>query len=81
MDINRAKEIAASPIMEDVKYNGTQVYIQHVDEEKGTARIYSLAEPDQEIEVPLRSLIEQSSTMGMEVDQVACRVSDMDSEG
>jgi small acid-soluble spore protein H (minor) len=76
MDVNRATEIAASPIMADVSYNGIPVYIQHVDEEKGTARIYSLAEPDQEIEVPVRSLAEPSSMMAMEVDQVACRVSD-----
>ncbi|WP_336775747.1 H-type small acid-soluble spore protein [Paenibacillus sp. MMO-58] len=75
MDINRAKEIAASPVMEDVKYNEMQVYIQHVDDARETARIYPLSNPEQELEVPVRSLVEQSSTMGMEVDQVACRAS------
>ncbi|WP_127531594.1 H-type small acid-soluble spore protein [Paenibacillus kobensis] len=76
MDINRAKEIAASPVMEDVKYNGVPVYIQHVDEAKETVRIYPLAEPDQEIEVPVRSLTTPSSTVAMEVQQMACRNSD-----
>lgn len=76
MDINRAKEIAASPVMEDVKYNGVPVYIQHVDETKETVRIYPLADPDQEIEVPVRSLATLSSTVAMEVEQMACRVSD-----
>ncbi|GMK40769.1 hypothetical protein PCCS19_38250 [Paenibacillus sp. CCS19] len=76
MDINRAKEIADSPTMEDVTYNGVPIYIQHVDETKETARIYPLAEPEQEIEVPVRSLVETSSTMAMGVDQMACRVSD-----
>ncbi|WP_442956102.1 H-type small acid-soluble spore protein [Paenibacillus sp. MMO-177] len=75
MDINRAKEIAASPVMEDVKYNGKQIYIQHVDDANETARIYPLTDPEQELEVPVRSLVEQSSTMGMEVDEVACRAS------
>ncbi|MCM3629650.1 H-type small acid-soluble spore protein [Paenibacillus glycanilyticus] len=79
MDTNRAIEIANSPIMADVKYNGVPVYIQHVDEAQETARIYSLAEPDQEIEVPLRSLAEP--TMAMEVEQMACRATDTDSEG
>lgn len=75
MDINRAKEIAASPVMEDVRYNGVPIYIQHVDEANETARIYPLSEPEQEMEVPLRSLAESSSTMAMDVDQMACRAS------
>lgn len=32
MNIQQAKKIAASPIMANVTYNGTQIYIQHVDE-------------------------------------------------
>ncbi|GLX70354.1 H-type small acid-soluble spore protein [Paenibacillus glycanilyticus] len=80
MDLNRAKEIAASPIMEDVRLNGARVYIQHVDEATETARIYSLDEPDNEMDVAVRSLQELSSMMGMEVDQVACRVSDIGAE-
>lgn len=75
MDINRAKEIAVSPVMEDVRYNGVPIYIQHVDEANETARVYPLAEPEQEMEVPLRSLSEASSTMAMDVDQMGCRAS------
>lgn len=62
--------------MVDVKYNGVPIYIQHVDGSKETARVYPLAEPDQEIEVPVRSLVETASTIAMEVEQMACRVSD-----
>jgi small acid-soluble spore protein H (minor) len=76
MDVNQAKEIAASPVMEDVKHNGVPIYIQHVDEARETARIYPLGNPDQELEVPVRSLVLSSSTMAMEVEQMACQDSD-----
>ena len=36
-----------------------QIYIQHVDENNGTARIYELDNPQIEQEVPLSSLKEQ----------------------
>lgn len=59
MNIQRAQEIATSPVLADVLYNGTPIYIQHVDENKGTARIYSLDEPENEQEVALAYLNEQ----------------------
>lgn len=59
MNVQRAHEIATSPVMADVIYNGVLIYIQHVDENKGVARIYSLDEPEKEQEVPLAKLIEQ----------------------
>jgi small acid-soluble spore protein H (minor) len=59
MDNQRAKEIASSPVMENVTYEGTPIYIQHVNEQNGTARIYPLGQPENEQEVPLTSLIEQ----------------------
>ena len=37
MNAQRAQEIAASAEMEKVTYNGAQIYIQHVDENNGTA--------------------------------------------
>ncbi|GGG65461.1 hypothetical protein GCM10010918_19630 [Paenibacillus radicis (ex Gao et al. 2016)] len=74
MNIQRAQEIAASPIMENVEYNGVQIYIQHVNEENDTARIYPIDQPEQEQEVPLRSLIEPSAQMAMEVEQMGCRL-------
>ncbi|MGY4690693.1 H-type small acid-soluble spore protein [Salibacterium sp. K-3] len=58
MDVLRAQDIAASPVMAEVTYGGTSVYIQHVDEDSRTARIYSLEYPDEELTVPLDQLVE-----------------------
>ncbi|WP_035462207.1 small acid-soluble spore protein H [Alicyclobacillus macrosporangiidus] len=58
METQRAKEIAASPVMANVTYNGTRVYIQSVDERKETARIFPLDQPEREQEVPLHALVE-----------------------
>lgn len=58
MEISRAQEIAASPVMAHVTYNGTQVYIQNVDETSNMARIYALKDPQKEQEVPVTSLEE-----------------------
>ncbi|MFD0672835.1 H-type small acid-soluble spore protein [Cohnella sp. GCM10027633] len=74
MNIHRAQEIAASPVMENVTCEGERVYIQHVDADGGTARIYPLGRPDEEFEVPLRSLSEPSDGMGMEGAQMICDV-------
>ncbi|WP_141432107.1 small acid-soluble spore protein H [Bacillus sp. 03113] len=60
MNKQRAKEIASSPIMANVTYNGIPIYIQNVDEKNETAQIYPLNQPDQEQEVSLESLIEQT---------------------
>ena len=59
MNAQRAKEIAASPDMVNVTYNGTPIYIQQVNEENETARIYPLDEPENEQEVALESLREE----------------------
>ncbi|MGB8270418.1 MAG: H-type small acid-soluble spore protein, partial [Priestia megaterium] len=45
MDKQRAKQIADSPVMANVTYNDTAVYIQHVSEENDTVRIYPLGQP------------------------------------
>lgn len=58
MNKQRAQEIAASPVMAHVTYNGVPIYIQHVDEKNDTARIYPLGQPENEQEVPLVSLNE-----------------------
>jgi small acid-soluble spore protein H (minor) len=58
MNKQRAAEIAESPIMEHVTYQGKKIYIQHVDEDNDIARIYLLNEPDNELSVPLSSLKE-----------------------
>lgn len=74
MDIQRAREIAASPVMKNVTCDGVPVYIQHVDADSELARIYPLDRPEAEREVPVRSLIEPASRMAMEVEGLACRV-------
>lgn len=76
MNVQRAAEIAASPIMEHVTHDGVPIYIQHVNEENGMARIYPLGQPDQEQEVPVRSLSEASSAMAMEGASMHCPVPD-----
>lgn len=58
MDKNRAKNIASSPIMANVTYNGTQIYIENVNENNETANIHPLNQPDSRQEVPLTSLVE-----------------------
>lgn len=59
MNKQRAQEIANSPVMANVTFNGIPIYIQNVDEETETVRIYPLNQPENEQEVPLISLIEQ----------------------
>ncbi|MCY9513397.1 small acid-soluble spore protein H [Paenibacillus apiarius] len=59
MNKQRAMEIAASPDMVEVTCEGTPIYIQHVNEQQETARIFPLDQPEQEREVPLSSLVEQ----------------------
>ncbi|MFD0959893.1 H-type small acid-soluble spore protein [Paenibacillus chungangensis] len=56
---NRAQEIAESPVMANVTYQGMPVYIQHVDQERDTARIYLLHQSELEHEVSLDQLQEQ----------------------
>lgn len=58
MNKQRAQEIAASPIMANVTYNGVPIYIQHVDEKNETATIYPLDEPENEQHVSLNNLKE-----------------------
>ena len=56
MNTQRAQEIASSADMAKVTYNGAPIYIQNVDENNETARIYYLDEPQNEQEVPISSL-------------------------
>ncbi|TCT24569.1 small acid-soluble spore protein H (minor) [Melghiribacillus thermohalophilus] len=60
MNTQRAKEIAESPRMIHVTYNGMPIFIQHVDEEQDMARIYPLDNPEHEQEVPVRQLKEEN---------------------
>ncbi|QDI92135.1 small acid-soluble spore protein H [Salicibibacter halophilus] len=58
MDEQRAQEIAHSPDMKHVTHEGTPIYIQHVDEENGMARIFPLEQPEEEHSVPVNNLVE-----------------------
>lgn len=58
MNKQRAQEISQLPHMKNVTYNGQQVYIQHVDEQKNTARIFPLNDPENEFEIHIGNLQE-----------------------
>ena len=58
MNKQRAQEIATSPILANVTYNDVPIYIQNVNENNETARIYPLNDPENEQNVPLTNLIE-----------------------
>ncbi|WP_284646626.1 H-type small acid-soluble spore protein [Paenibacillus silviterrae] len=58
MNIQRAKEISESPVMANVTWDGSAIYIQHVDETTEMVRIYPLNQPEHEQEVPVRALVE-----------------------
>jgi len=58
MDKRRAKEIAASPDMINVTFNGEPIYIQSVNEKNETANIYPLDQQEKKQEVSLASLKE-----------------------
>ncbi|ERI95730.1 small acid-soluble spore protein, H-type [Clostridiales bacterium oral taxon 876 str. F0540] len=59
MKTERAREIATSPVMANVEYNGSPVYIEKVNEINNTAYIHLLSEPKDQIKVPVTSLIER----------------------
>ncbi|MBB5325302.1 small acid-soluble spore protein H (minor) [Anoxybacillus tepidamans] len=58
MNAKRAQEIAASPVMANVTYNGERIYIEQVDEENGTAIIHPLNERNNKQKVSVSSLQE-----------------------
>src|SRR5690625_3453874 len=58
LDRHRAEQIAQSPDMKHVTYNGQQVYIQHVHEQSTSARIFPLDQPKNEFDVHLENLTE-----------------------
>ncbi|ANB60517.1 small acid-soluble spore protein H [Anoxybacteroides amylolyticum] len=58
MNAKRAQEIAASPVMANVTYNGERIYIEQVDEQNGTALIHPLHAPNNKQRVAVSSLQE-----------------------
>jgi len=59
MDSQRAQEISSSSVMGTVTYNGNQIYIEHVDQQKGIATIHPLDDPNKKETVSVTDLIEQ----------------------
>ncbi|WP_062106764.1 H-type small acid-soluble spore protein [Bacillus niameyensis] len=59
MNRQRAEEIVQSGDLKHVTYNGERIFIQQVDEQKETARIYPLDDPQNELDVPLSQLVEK----------------------
>ena len=58
MDKKRAQEIASSPEMINVNYNGDLIYIEDINSTKDTASIHSLNQPEYSQEVSLTQLVE-----------------------
>lgn len=58
MKTRRAREIASSPIMANVTYNGEPIYIESVDGIKQTANIHYLNQYSKPQEVSLFNLVE-----------------------
>lgn len=61
MNTRRAREIASSPEMIDVSYNGKLVYIEDVISEKDTASIHYLDQPEYSRYVSLTQLVESKT--------------------
>ncbi|MGG3927747.1 H-type small acid-soluble spore protein [Metabacillus fastidiosus] len=59
MNVRRAKEISQQSEIVDVYYNNETILIQNVNEADGTARIYSRNNCENELTVPVSSLIEK----------------------
>jgi small acid-soluble spore protein H (minor) len=59
MDAQRAQEISNSTNMANIIYNGKNVYIEHVDQENGTATIHNIDEPNNKQSVSISDLTEQ----------------------
>ena len=58
MNTERAQEIVSSPIMANVTYNGTPIYIESVNANRETASIHFLKNPNNSREVSLTNLQE-----------------------
>lgn len=58
MDKNRAREIASSPEMVSVNYNGRPIYIEDVNPNKDAVSIHYLDQPGYSQEVSLTQLVE-----------------------
>lgn len=58
MDLNRAQEILQSKDIINVQMNGTSVWIEGVDAQSGTARVYPEGSPQDKQTVDVNELME-----------------------
>lgn len=61
MQLRRAGEIAASPVMANVTYFDVPVYLESVSDKNKTAVIHPLSQPDNSQTVSVSNLIEHFS--------------------
>jgi small acid-soluble spore protein H (minor) len=61
MQLRRAGEIAASPVMVNVTYFGVPVYLESVSDKNKTAVIHPLNEPNGSQTVSVSNLVEHLS--------------------
>lgn len=59
VEAQRAQEISSSQSIVSVLYNGTPVYIEHVDRSNGLATIHPLENPSSKQSVSIAELTEQ----------------------
>ncbi|MGP7819670.1 small acid-soluble spore protein H [Niallia sp. 01092] len=58
MDVQRAQIISSLETMANVTYNGKRIYIEHVDQQNGTATIHPLDDPNTKQSVSIEDLTE-----------------------
>ncbi|MFD2638827.1 H-type small acid-soluble spore protein [Piscibacillus salipiscarius] len=58
MDIQLLQQLVDSPSLVTIKYHGIPVYIDSIDEEKGTAQVFPLDDMDHVQEVDIDGLYE-----------------------
>lgn len=58
MNIQRAREIVSSPNMVNVTYNGSEIYMERINDSDNTCTIHYLDNPKRKTDVNLTSLIE-----------------------
>ncbi len=59
MNSDRAKQIVSSPVMANVLYKNTRVYMESVNDADQTCMVHSLDNPGNKMNVPLSGLNEQ----------------------
>jgi small acid-soluble spore protein H (minor) len=58
MNVNRAQQILESAKEIEVQYNGTSIWIQNINNNDGTARVYPRENPENEMTVNVQELQE-----------------------